>query len=369
MKKITVNLGKRSYQIIIGYKIINLLSGYLKKLNLTESSVVITNARIKKIIGIKLINVLKSANISYRFKTVPDSEKSKSQAIAFKLIDRISYFTKLKTPFIIALGGGVVGDLAGFIASVYKRGIPYIQIPTTLLAQVDSSIGGKVGIDLAYGKNLVGSFYQPRLVLSDIALLNTLPKKQVISGLAEVIKYGLIKDKVLFEYIEKNYQRISGLERPSLEYIINKCALIKADIVTQDEKETKGVRTILNFGHTIAHAIEAAGNFKAYNHGQAVGLGMLAAAEISLDLGLLSSKETISRIKDLLFRVGLPVNLKGLSIERIIKALAFDKKFIRGKNRFVLLKNIGQAVIRENIPVLVIRRALKRLNRDTSYLN
>lgn len=362
MKKITVNLGKRSYQIIIGYNIIGRLTDFIERLNLGKDAVVITNTRIKKLAGCKILDRLKKSGFNVEFEQVPDSEKSKSQAIAFSVIERISHFAKLKTPFIIALGGGVVGDLAGFIASVYKRGIPYIQIPTTLLAQVDSSIGGKVGIDLSCGKNLVGSFYQPRLVLSDIALLNTLPKNELTSGLAEVIKYGLIKDKVLFEYIEKNYQRISGLDRPSLEYIINKCALIKANIVTQDEKETKGVRTILNFGHTIGHAIEAAGNFKAYNHGQAVGLGMLAAAEISLDLGLLSSKEIISRIKDLLYNVGLPLKIEGLSRERIINAVAFDKKFIRGKNRFVLLRSIGEVVVKENIPQEVISKAVKKIS-------
>ncbi|MDP1853863.1 MAG: 3-dehydroquinate synthase [Candidatus Omnitrophota bacterium] len=361
-KTISVNLGKRSYQIIIGNKITTSLAKHIKKLGLGNDAIIITNPRVKKIAGPQLISALKKSNISCVFQTVPDSEKSKSQGIAFRLIDKISRYARLKQPFIIALGGGVVGDLAGFVASVYKRGIPYIQLPTTLLAQIDSSIGGKVGIDLTCGKNLVGAFYQPRLVFSDISFLQTLPKNEIRCGLAEAIKYGLIKDKALFEYLEKNYQKALGLDENCLEYIINKCVLIKAKIVGQDEKETKSIRTILNFGHTIGHAIEAAGGFKAYSHGQAVGLGMLAAAEISSSLGLLYNPEkTLDRIKNLLRNIGLPVKIKGLNLEKIIKAHTFDKKFIQGRNRFVLMKQIGQTLIKQNIPSGLITSAVRKL--------
>lgn len=361
-KTINVNLGKRSYRIIIGNKITASLASQIKKLGLGDDAIIITNPRIKKIAGIQLAGALKKAGISYVFQTVPDSEKSKSQSTAFKLIDDISRNARLKQPFIIALGGGVVGDLAGFVASLYKRGIPYIQVPTTLLAQVDSSIGGKVGIDLACGKNLVGAFYQPKLVFSDISFLKTLPRNEIMCGLAEAVKYGLIKDRALFEYLERNYQKALTLDEKCLEYIVNKCALIKAKIVAQDEKETKSIRTMLNFGHTIGHAIEAAGSFKAYSHGQAVALGMLAAAEISLSLGLLYSPEkTFARIKNLLRDIGLPVKIKGVNPEKIIKAHAFDKKFIRGRNRFVLIKQIGHVVIKQGIPPALITNALKKL--------
>lgn len=361
MKKIAVKLGKRSYEVVIGHGILSNLAAYIKKLDLGENAIIITNPQIKRIIGPRLTKILRRAKVSFRFETVPDSERSKSQNVAFKLIDRVSCFAKSKRVFIIALGGGVVGDLAGFVASLYKRGIPYIQIPTTLLAQIDSAIGGKVGIDLACGKNLVGAFYQPRLVLCDIFLLQTLPKRQIINGLAEAVKYGLIKDKALLEYIEENYRDILALNEEKLGYIVNKCVLIKANIVSRDEKETKRIRTILNFGHTIAHALETAGGFKLYSHGEAVGLGMLAAVEISSALGLLTSQDLFRRIKNLFNNIGLAVKIKGLNLEKIIRAQSFDKKFTRGRNRFVLLRKIGETTVKENIAPAIVRRALEKI--------
>lgn len=359
MREIKVFLGKRSYKIIIGYEILKHLPSFIKKLKLGNDALIITSPNIKKIVGPKLIKALKKARITLRFETVPDSEKSKSQNTAFKLISKISGYAKKKRISIIALGGGVIGDLAGFVASVYKRGVPYIQIPTTLLAQVDSAIGGKVAIDLPYGKNLVGAFYQPRMVFCDTSLLNTLPKKQIRSGLAEIVKCGVIKDEGLFSYIEKHYSNILKLKKQPLEYIIARCAAIKAKVVSSDEKETKGIRTILNFGHTIGHAIEAAGGFRKYNHGEAIGLGMIVASRIAYDLKVLRQTRAIDRIEKLIRRIGLSVKISGLSINRIINAQSFDKKFIHGKNRFVLPKKIGQVAIVEGIPIGIIRRAIK----------
>lgn len=361
MQSIKVNLGQKTYKIIIGAGSLRLLPRELKRLKLGTSAVIITNPLIKKIAAKKIENTLKKAGIIYCFETIPDSEKSKSQNSAFKLLGRISRFARQKKIFIIALGGGVVGDLAGFVASVFKRGVPYIQIPTTLLAQVDSSIGGKVGIDLAYGKNLIGAFYQPRLVISDLTFLNTLPKKEIRNGLAEAVKYGLIKDKALFEFIEHNYQKILGLKKECLEYIVARCVSIKADIVSRDEYESKGIRTSLNFGHTIGHAIEAAGRFTAYTHGEAVAMGMLAAAKISFGLGILEEKNVLVRIKKLAENTGLPIKVKGLRVRDIMAALKFDKKFIHNKNRFVLLDKIGKARVKENIPWEIIRKEIEAL--------
>ena len=361
MKKIKLNLGKRNYSILIGNRILKNLPGCIKKLNIGRDALIITNPKIKKIAGGELANSLKKGGISYRFECVPDSEKSKSQKIAFKLIDKVSKYAKGKRVFIIALGGGVIGDLSGFVASVYKRGIPYIQIPTTLLGQIDSSIGGKVAIDLDCGKNLVGAFYQPSLVLCDISLLKSLPKKQLRAGLAEAVKYGIIKDKLLFSYIEKNYSNILNLNNQNLEHIINKCAAIKAKIVSLDEKEKKGIRTILNYGHTIGHAIETAGRFKAYTHGEAIALGMLAAQRIAGKLKIFTNQKEEKRITDILANIGLPSKIKGLKLNSIIKAQSFDKKFIHGKNRFVLPKAIGRVIIKEGIPLKIIQKSVESL--------
>jgi 3-dehydroquinate synthase len=259
---------------------------------------------------------------------------------------------------VIAFGGGVIGDLAGFVASIYKRGIPYIQVPTTLLAQVDSSIGGKTAVDLAEAKNMVGAFYQPRLVLSDIGLLATLDLRQARAGLAEVIKYGLIKDKKLFHYLEKNYDKIIRRQQGALEFVVWRSSYIKARIVGQDEKEEKGLRTILNFGHTLGHALEAAGGYRRYNHGEAVAIGILLACALSRRLLLLDSSSCI-RVEDLIKAVGLPVRIKNIPLNKIISAHYRDKKFIGARNRFVLLGGIGRAVVKQNIPLAAIKAVLK----------
>lgn len=359
-KNITVDLGQRSYDIVIGYKTIDFLGGILEKLNLGPDAVIITNHTIHHLHGGRISSVLSRYGYSTRFKLVPDSEKSKSHKVCFDLIEKIAAYDVRKNIFIIALGGGVVGDLAGFIASVYKRGVPYIQIPTTFLAQVDSSIGGKTGIDLSSGKNLIGSFYQPRLVLSDISFLRTLSLKQIRNGLAEVIKYGVIKDLALFDYVEKNYKDILKLNISCMEKVISACSRIKANIVEQDELDKTEKRAMLNLGHTIGHAIEAAAGFtRDYSHGEAVAIGMLCAAEISYKLKLLSATD-LKRIESILKKVGLPVHCSGLRLSDIMEAQSHDKKFIRGKNRFVLPIKIGKVTIREDIPVKLVEDVVRR---------
>ena len=359
MELIKVKLKKRSYNIIIGSNIINLLGKYIRKLNIGYTAYVITNASIKNKYGKALSKTLKQSNFDIRFKTVPDTEKSKSIEVVSSIIKDIAIFDKKRKIFIIAFGGGVIGDLAGFVASIYKRGIPYIQVPTTLLAQVDSSIGGKTAVDLSQAKNLVGAFYQPQLVFSELNLLKTLDLRQLRSGLAEVIKYGVIKDPKLFSYLEKKYKDTLNLKNTALEFIVKRSSLIKAKIVQQDEREEKGIRTILNFGHTIGHAIEAAGNYKGYSHGEAIALGMLVACDISKKLKLINAK-TSQRIESLLRIVGLPLKIKGMSINDIIKAHYHDKKFIGKSNRFVLIEGIGKTKIVEDIPLKIIKEVLKK---------
>jgi 3-dehydroquinate synthase len=355
-----VNLGKRSYRIIIGSGILNQLGAYLKKLDIGTDAFIITNSFLKNKYGAKLLRVLSVHGFNCHFKLVADSEKSKSIATASLVIKELARFDQKKKVFIIAFGGGVVGDLAGFVASVYKRGINYVQIPTTLLAQVDSAIGGKTAVDLDLGKNLVGAFYQPRLVFSEVSFLKSLDMTQLRCGMAEVIKYAVIKDRKLFNFLENKYPLILRKNPAALETIIYACSRIKAKIVTHDEKEVSGLRSILNFGHTIGHAIEAASGYKGYNHGQAVSLGMLVAVDLSKKLGLIDLNSAL-RIRSLIKLYGLPLRLKGVKVDRIIRAHYHDKKFSGKENKFVLTGGIGKPRIVRNIKLDLIKEAIYEL--------
>ncbi|MDD5465314.1 MAG: 3-dehydroquinate synthase [Candidatus Omnitrophica bacterium] len=360
MPEVKVNLGKRSYAIIIGCGILKQLGGYLTKLNLGTDAFIVTNNFLKNKYGAKLSCALSCAGFNPHFKVVADSEKSKSIQTASSVIKDLAKFDRKRKVFIIAFGGGVVGDLSGFVASVYKRGINYIQIPTTLLAQVDSAIGGKTAVDLDSGKNLVGAFYQPRLVFSDIDFLKSLDREQLSSGMAEVIKYAVIKDMRLFNFLENKHKEVIAGRTSVLETIINSCSKIKAKITSGDEKEASGIRTILNFGHTIGHAIEAAGGYRGYNHGRAVGLGMIVAADLSRRLNLIDAKGA-ARIENLIKLYGLPAKIKGLSMDRIIQAHYHDKKFSGKENKFVLIRGIGKPKIVRNIRLDLIKQAIARI--------
>lgn len=361
MASVSVRLGDRSY-IIAFEKSLKGLPRLLKRLDLGTDAAVITNPKVKSLFGKRVGDSLRKSGLNAKFLLVPDSEKAKSLKEAMRLLASLSRFGG-KRLFVVALGGGVVGDVGGFAASAYKRGIPYIQIPTTLLAQVDSSIGGKVAVDLPEGKNLVGSFYQPRLVYSDISFLKDLSARDFTSGLAEVIKYAVITDPGLFGYLGRNRQKIIRRDLRVLLEIVKRCARIKAGIVSKDEREKRSIRTVLNYGHTIGHAIEAAQGYSGgYSHGEAIGLGMIAAARISRRLKILSAKD-LSRIEALIGDFNLPVKLKKASVGKIMRSLSYDKKFIRGINRFVLPVRIGRVVIKEGIPESVIREEIERLYR------
>ncbi|PIV39575.1 MAG: 3-dehydroquinate synthase [Candidatus Omnitrophica bacterium CG02_land_8_20_14_3_00__42_8] len=381
MKKIRVNLGKHSYDILICSNELNKLGACLKRLKIGKDAVIVTNPLIKKLFGGKIKKALVSKGFTVRFEITPDSEKAKSEKECVRLLNNISKFDTSCRVFIVAFGGGVVGDLAGFAASIYKRGIPYIQVPTTLLSQVDSAIGGKTAIDLSTGKNLVGAFYQPELVFSDISFLKSLPKKELASGLAEVIKYGIIISPGLFRFIERNYKNLLACDKKSLRRIVRECSLIKAEIVEKDERDNKNIRIILNLGHTIGHAIETGTHYNdTYNHGEAVALGIIAVTYISQKYNLISKKDAI-RIERLIGKIGLPVNLnrerneiKNLKfrtdiVTNILSAVEHDKKFIHGKNRFVLPVRIGEAVVKENIPEALIKESLLQLYRPYSNVS
>lgn len=359
MKKVKVKLGKRSYEILIGKGAVSRLKSYLKRLKLGQVAVVVTNPTINDLHGSRMQKALHGSRLRTHFVEVKDAEASKSAASGIALIKKLADFDQGRGVFVIAFGGGVVGDLAGFCASVYKRGIPYLQVPTTLLAQVDSSIGGKVAIDLPCGKNLIGSFYQPRLVLSDIQFLRTLKPEHIRQALAEIIKYGIIADRRLFTFLEQGLEEIFKLNPQKLLHVVEVTSRIKAKIVEQDETDKKGIRMCLNFGHTIGHAIEtAAGYAKGSAHGYAVAQGMLVAGEIAKRLGLCSVL-SLERMENLLSRAGLPTRISGLNIGAILKAQEYDKKFSGGKNRFVLPLGIGRVVVKEDIPPRLIRAAIR----------
>lgn len=360
MNRVRVSLGDRSYDILIGDGLLSKSGAIIKRLNIGRNAVVITNDALRRAYGKTLKNSLNKSGISVKFELVPDSEKAKSSHTFLKVLNHIAAYDKNRSVFIIALGGGVVGDLAGFAAAAYKRGIPYAQIPTTLLAQVDSSVGGKVAIDLPAAKNLAGAFYQPKVVISDINVLMSLSPRQVHNGLAEIIKYGVIKDSALFAYLERNYKKAVHLDKKTLSTLIMRSVRIKARLVGEDELDRLGKRIILNYGHTIGHAIEAASSYSnRYNHGEAIAIGMCVAADIASKLNLLK-RDDVVRIERLIKKCGLPTKMKGLKFDKIYEAHLHDKKFVHNKNRLVLPYAPGSAGVVEAIPDRVMAEAVKK---------
>ncbi|KJJ85375.1 3-dehydroquinate synthase [Candidatus Omnitrophus magneticus] len=359
MKKIRVDLKERSYDILLGAGIIKSFPSILAERKITRPLVVIAdnNFLLKNENAIKEI-FREVPNKVYWIK-IPGKESSKKLDMYGKIVNEISSKGIMGAPVIIALGGGVTGDLAGFIAATYRRGVPFIQIPTTLLALVDSSVGGKVGIDLEIAKNLLGSFKQPDLVIADINFLKTLPARQIRNGLAEVIKYGVIKNAELFKYLERNVDKILAVDKKALERIVYECVNIKARVVEKDELDKLDIRIILNFGHTFGHAIESASGYGTlYNHGEGVAIGMVMAAHMAVKLGEFN-KNDFFRLKDLLEKYGLPTRAKNIEREKMLESYKLDKKFIQGVNRFILPEKIGKVKVVENIPVKLIMETIE----------
>lgn len=309
------------------------------KIKKTAKIAIITDSKVKKLYGGKLFWNLKKEGFDVNIFSFPDGEKSKTLTTVESLAEKLSENNYDRTSVIIALGGGVVGDIAGFLASIYMRGIPYVQIPTTLLAMIDSSIGGKTGVNLKSGKNLIGTFHQPIETLIDPYYLKSLPLKHIKNGLAEAIKYGVIKDKILFNFIEKNLEKILKLDAKILEKLIRSCVKIKKEIVAQDEKE-HGIRQILNYGHTFGHALEKQSNYTLL-HGFAISIGMVLANQKAVKLGLLKQKDA-DCIKNLLKRAGLPVYTMH---KPTLQDLKKDKKKHGNSINFILPTKIGNAQI------------------------
>jgi 3-dehydroquinate synthase len=341
---VNVPLGTRSYEIKIGPGLLRDLGRHCAELKLGNRCAVISDKNVAPRYAKAVQASLKKAGFESVLITVPAGETAKSVKVVEQCYDALAKHRLERKSFIVALGGGVVGDLAGFVAATYLRGIPFVQVPTTLLAQVDSSVGGKVGVNLKAGKNLVGAFHQPRLVLCDLDTLRTLPMREFRAGLAEVIKCGIIYDAALFERLERDLPKILKRDPTILTEVIARCCEIKADVVSQDETES-GLRAILNFGHTIGHAIENISGYGKYLHGEAISIGQVAAALISLTMRQLSTAE-FNRIAMIFAQAGLPtyIQLNANQRKNLLAAMRLDKKVSGGEIKFVLAKRIGEVI-------------------------
>ena len=353
MESLSVALGSRAYPIHIGAGIIGSYGLYQPHLA-GGSAAIVTNDVVAPLYLAKVRKALGAARVTEI--ALPDGEQTKSWQTLNKVFDALLEARCGRDTLIVALGGGVVGDLAGFAAAVYQRGVPFIQVPTTLLAQVDSSVGGKTAINHALGKNMIGAFHQPRAVISDVATLDSLPERELRSGIAEVIKHGLALDVAFFEWIEKNIAALVARKPEALTHAVRRSCELKARIVAEDERES-GARALLNFGHTFGHAIEAGTGYGAWLHGEAVAAGMVMAAELSLLMGHLKKTE-VGRVRDLLKRAGLPAAGPALAPERLIELMALDKKAAKGRTRFVVLEALGRAALRADIDEAAVRGAI-----------
>ncbi len=346
MHTVKVLLGDRSYDIEIGAGL-EKTGERLKGLGFGRKIALVTNPTVKKLYGQHVVDSLKAAGFLVLSIEVPDGEQFKNLDWANAIYTALLTNFFDRTSALVALGGGVIGDLTGFAAATFMRGVPFVQIPTTLLAMVDSSVGGKTGVNHPMGKNMIGAFHQPRKVLMDLDVLASLPKEEFLSGMAEVIKYGVIRDAVFFEYLEQNREKVLALDPRALEHVIQRSCEIKAEVVSKDEREG-GLRAILNYGHTIGHAIETAEHYTV-RHGYAVAIGMVFAARLALKTGLCDDASVPGRIETLIKSYGLPTELSALSrkpiVTELMNTIQIDKKAEGGKVKFVLPKSIGEVVI------------------------
>lgn len=357
-KTIYVSLGDRSYPIHIGIDTLATVGQKLRLHGFSEKAIIVSNPAIIDIYGQKIEESIKEAGIYPRTISVTAGEKSKSFDQANKIYDELIRSKVDRYTPILAFGGGVVGDLAGFISATYMRGIPYIQIPTTLLSQVDSSVGGKVAVNHPKAKNIIGCFYQPRFVLADVTTLKSLPPKEYLSGLAEVIKYAFIADDHFLSYLEENIESLVNKDEEALIEVVKRCCLIKAKVVEADERD-QGLRAVLNLGHTVGHAIESLSSYNKYLHGEAVSLGLLASILISQQKGYVQS-DLVEKAKQLLMKANLPVKVEGIKVDDIMEKMTLDKKVISGDIRFVLVKSPGETVV-ENVDGDLVRNAVEQI--------
>jgi len=353
---VRVALGARAYSIHIGAGLLEDAALYAPHAR-DRAVAVVTDTVVAPLYLARVERALAAAGARPVAITVEAGEQAKRWEVVDRVVDALLAARIGRDAVLVALGGGVVGDLAGFTAAVYQRGIPYLQVPTTLLAQVDSSVGGKTAINHARGKNMIGAFHQPLAVIADVAALDTLPERELAAGLAEVIKHALILDADFTAWLEANIERLLARERAALAHAVARCCELKARVVAEDERES-GLRAILNYGHTFAHAIETGTGYGAWLHGEAVAAGMVIAAELSQRMGTLPAAQ-VARVRRLIERARLPVAGPALAPERYLELMQVDKKAAAGRLRFILLEGIGCARARDDVPEPLVREALR----------
>jgi len=355
MQSLRVALGERAYPIYVGVDILGDAKLYAPHLQ-SRHVAIVTNAVVAPLYLERLRGALAVCGASAVDILVEDGEQAKRWETLDTIIAAMLEARCDRRSVVIALGGGVIGDLAGFAAAIYQRGISFIQVPTTLLAQVDSSVGGKTGINHALGKNMIGAFHQPLAVIADVGVLATLPPRELRAGLAEVIKHGLVLDATFFEWLEAHVERLLGDDAEALTHAVLRCCELKADVVAADEREA-GLRAVLNFGHTFGHAIEAGVGYGSWLHGEAVAAGMVMATELSARCGTLDAS-VVARLRALLARAGLPVEGPELAPDRYLELMTIDKKATAGRIRFVTLEAIGRAALRDDLDQGAVREAI-----------
>jgi 3-dehydroquinate synthase len=355
MESLSVTLGERSYPIHVGSDLLDAAALYAPYLQGGHAAIV-TDTTVAPLYLPRVRGALAQAGARVTEIVLAPGEPAKSWQGLEQVTEALLTAHCGRDCLIIALGGGVVGDLAGFAAAVYQRGVPYVQVPTTLLAQVDSSVGGKTAINHPRGKNMIGAFYQPRAVIADVATLDSLSDRELRAGLAEVIKHGLALDRAFVEWLESDVEKVLARERGALTRAVRRCCELKAAIVAADERES-GRRALLNFGHTFGHAIEAATGFGAWLHGEAISAGMVMAAELSRGEGLIGGAE-VARVRALLRRAALPVAGPAVAPARLLELMKHDKKSVQGRLRFVLLEAIGQAALRGGVDLQRVSEAI-----------
>ena len=354
---IRVNLKERGYDIVVTTDAHPGLGAFARDRAPGMTAMVVTDKNVEESAKCAFAS-LQSVGFRMQQTVLPPGEAQKSLAVASGLYDWLADNQADRRTLIVAVGGGVIGDLAGFVAATYARGLPLLMVPTTLLAMVDSSVGGKVGINLPQGKNLIGCFHQPIGVWIDTAALNTLPDREFRSGVAEVVKYGVILDAELFAYVEANADAILQRQPPVICYVIARCCRLKADVVEQDEREETGLRAILNYGHTFAHAFETVSGYGHWLHGEAVAAGMICASRLAERRGLIS-RELTERQERLLSRFGLPTAPESWPVEDLLAVMRNDKKSLGGRLRFVLPRRLGEVALMDDVSEEDVRRVLE----------
>lgn len=358
-RNVIVELGERSYPIMIEYGILEQCVSRLRSACIERDIFLISDSNVYNIYGMNLVRLLKKEDYKVFTYIMPSGEEAKSWEQAGLILTKMLEANLSRNTCVLALGGGVVGDMAGFTAALYRRGIRFLQIPTSLLAQVDSSVGGKVAVNHPLGKNMIGTFYQPQEVWADLQTLDTLSCEEWRAGLAEVVKYGVIWDIKFYDFLENNAKKILQRSPDVMPDIIERCCQIKAEVVSRDERD-EGLRNILNFGHTIGHALESATFYKKYRHGEAVAIGMMGAFRLAQDMDMIDV-EKVERFKNLLIKLELPYSFPGSILETAVNNLIYDKKVSQQQLVFVLPVRIGEVVIKKGITPEQAKRAMQKL--------